>query len=286
MKRRARRWFDRTSGAAAERRTQVGLAGVAITHFQKACGEIGARQGIVGTQRQRMPVGIGGSGIFAVQQQDASELCQDFGAPRRSFASLRKDRARLAAVVAVEVQARKVQLQIDGFRRQCKSAFDDGDGLVDASGLGKLAGEFLEGRQKWRAPRRGPAQLFNRFRTASGAAQRRAKQGFDPRIAAAARCLFEGRDRLLSTVLSDQGLSQYRCGGGVGPARLSGLRRRAARPQRTAASRSARAARSSSWARRFPRLTEGKEGCFGMGSALSLHRWLITAANGGPGTVP
>ena len=117
------------------------------------------------------------------------------------------------------MQARKVQLQINGFRRQCKTAFDDGDGLIDASGLGKLAGEFLEGRRKWRTPRRGPAQLFNRFGSASGAAQRRAKQGFDARIAAAACCLFEGRDCLPSTVLSLQGLSQDRHGGGVGPAR-------------------------------------------------------------------
>ena len=46
----------------------------------------------------------------------------------------------------LEVQASKVQLQINGFRRQGKTAFDDGDGLIDASGLGELAGEFLEGR--------------------------------------------------------------------------------------------------------------------------------------------
>jgi len=122
-----------------------------------------------------MPAGVGGSGIFAVQQQDARERRQYVGAPRRSLASIQKDRARLAALVMVEVQARKVQLQINGFGRQCKTAFDDGDGLVDASGLGKLAGEFLEGRRKWRAPRRGPSQLFNRFRLVSGAAQRRAK---------------------------------------------------------------------------------------------------------------
>jgi len=205
-------------GSVAEHRTQVSLAGGAITHFQKACGKICARQGIVRTMRQRMPVGVGGGGIFALQQQNASKRCQYFGATRRSIASFRKDRARLAAVVMVEVQASKVQLQINGFRCQCKTAFDDGDGLVEASGLGKLAGEFLEGRQKWWAPRRGPAQLFNRFRTASGAAQRRPKQGFDTGIATAAHCLFEGRDRLHSTVQSEQGSSQYRYGSGVGPA--------------------------------------------------------------------
>src|SRR6185437_9526777 len=62
---------------AAQRRTQIGFAGVAVTHFQKAGGEIGARQGIVGAQRERMPEGIGGSGIFAVQKQDATELDED-----------------------------------------------------------------------------------------------------------------------------------------------------------------------------------------------------------------
>ena len=205
-------------GSAAERRTQAGLAGGAITHFQKARGQICARQGIVRTMRQRMPVGIGGGGIFALQQQNASERCQYFGATRRSIASFRKDRARLAAVVMVEVQASEVQLQINGFRCQCKTAFDDADGLVEASDLGELAGQFLEGRQKWWAPRRGPAQLFNRFRIASGAAQRRPKQGFDSGIAIAPRCLFEGLDRLPSTVQSEQGLSQYRYGSGVGPA--------------------------------------------------------------------
>ena len=74
-------------GSAAERRTQGGLAGGAIAHLQKACGEIRARQGIIRTMPQRMPVGVGGGGIFAVQQQNARELCQYFGATRRSIAS-------------------------------------------------------------------------------------------------------------------------------------------------------------------------------------------------------
>src|SRR6185437_15713815 len=99
-----------------------------------------------------------------------------------------KDRARHAAVVAVDMEAGQVQLQIDAFRYQCQSAFGDGDGLVDASSLDKLAREFLERRQEGRAPGGGPEQLFDRVRAASGTAKRRAKQGFDPRIAAAARC--------------------------------------------------------------------------------------------------
>ena len=68
------------------------------------------------------------------------------------------------------------------------------------------------------------------------------------RIAAAACCLFEGRDCLPSTVLSLQGLSQDRHGGGVGPARsqdfsgeLLGL---GELPHPSAS-----AARSSNWAR-------------------------------------
>ena len=74
-------------GSAAERRTQVGFAGVAIAHFEKAGGEIRAREGVVRTVRQRMPVGVGGGDIFAVQQQNASEICQYFGATWRSIAS-------------------------------------------------------------------------------------------------------------------------------------------------------------------------------------------------------
>jgi hypothetical protein len=56
-------------------------------------------------------------------------------------------------------------------------AFAVPEGITTASidtSNGKLAGEFLEGWHKWRAPRRDPAQLFNRFGSAAGAAQRRA----------------------------------------------------------------------------------------------------------------
>lgn len=204
--------------SAAERQTQVGLAGVAIAHFQQASGEIRAREGVVGTMRQRMPVGVGGGGIFAVQQQNARELFQYVEVTRGSIASTVEYLARLAAVVMLEVQAGKVQLQLNGVGCQCQTAFDDGDALIEASGLGKLAGEFLERRQKRRAPRRCPAQLFDRFRTASAAAQRCPEQGFDNGVVTAARCLFEGRDRLFATVQREEGLGQYRCGGGVGPA--------------------------------------------------------------------
>jgi hypothetical protein len=206
-------------GPAAQRHAQIGLAGLAFTHFQKAGGEIGARHGIVRTERQDMPVGVGGGRIFPIQQQEASELFQYFRMTRRNFASMQKNRAGLAAFVLVQVQARKDQLQINGFGRRCQTTFDDGDGLFDATGIGKLSGEFLEGRRKQRRPRRGLAQLFNRFRAAPCAAQRRAKQGFDTRVAAAACRLLELRDRLSTTVLSDQGPSQDRHGGGVGPTR-------------------------------------------------------------------
>ena len=93
-----------------------------------------------------MPVGVGCEGIFAVQQQNARELFQYVEVARRSIASFCKDLARLGAVVYLEVQASKVQLQINGFRCQCKTTYDDGDALIDASGLGELAGEFPEGR--------------------------------------------------------------------------------------------------------------------------------------------
>ena len=56
-----------------------------------------------------MPVGVGGGSIFALQQQDARERGQGFGVPRRSFTNIQEDRARLAALVAMEVKARKVQ---------------------------------------------------------------------------------------------------------------------------------------------------------------------------------
>jgi len=72
--------------SAADRRTQVGLASVAIPHFQKACGKIRAGKGVVGTMRQRMPVGVGGGGVVAVQQQNAGQLRQYFGATRCGIA--------------------------------------------------------------------------------------------------------------------------------------------------------------------------------------------------------
>ena len=206
-------------GPAAQRRAQTGLAGVALAHFQEACAEIRARHGIVRTVCKGVPVGIGGGGIFTVQQQDAGERRQYFGATGGCFTGPQKDRPRLAAFVAVQMQAREIQLQLDGLRRQRNSAFDDGDGLIDAPGLGKLAGEFLESRRKRRPPRRGPAQLFNRFLAASGAAQRRPEQGFDTSVAAVARGPFERRDRFPVAVLTDQGPSQDRSGGGVSPAR-------------------------------------------------------------------
>jgi hypothetical protein len=206
-------------GPAAQCQAQVGFAGFALTHFQKACGKIGARHGIVRTERQGMPVGVGGGRIVAIQQKDASELGQYLGTPRRSLTSGQKNLARFDAFIPVQVQPCKIQLQIDGFRRQCKTTFYNRDGLFDASGLDELTGEFLEGRRKWRTPRRGLAQLFDRFRAAPRAAERRPKQGFNARIAAAACCLLEVRDRIGFTILTDQGPSQDRYRGGVAPAR-------------------------------------------------------------------
>ncbi len=94
--------------SAAKRRAQAGLACGAIAHFKKACGEIGAGEGIVRKIRERMSVGVGGIRIFAVQQQNASEFYQYFAATRRSIASLQKDRARGAAIVLLQVQTSEV----------------------------------------------------------------------------------------------------------------------------------------------------------------------------------
>jgi hypothetical protein len=110
-------------------------------------------------------------------------------------------------------------LQIDVFRQQGNAALDGRDRVVDPARLGKLAGEFLNGRRKWRPPRRGPAQLFDRFFAASGAAECRAKQGFEPGIVAAADDFFQRRDGFVATVLCDQRLGEQRHGGRVGPAR-------------------------------------------------------------------
>ena len=72
--------------SAAKRRTQARLASVAITHLQKASGEISAGKGIIRTMRQRMSIGIGGGGIFAVLNQHTSKRHPDFRTPRRSIA--------------------------------------------------------------------------------------------------------------------------------------------------------------------------------------------------------
>jgi len=104
-------------GPAAQSCPQAGFAGLALTHFQKASGQIGARHGIVRTKRQGMPADVGGRGIFAFQQQDASERDQYFRTCRRSFESIQKDCARPAALVLVEMQACKVQSQVNVFGR-------------------------------------------------------------------------------------------------------------------------------------------------------------------------
>ena len=83
--------------------------------------------------------------------------------------------------------------------------------------LGKLAGEFQEGRHEWRTPLRGAAQLFDRLLAASGAPERGAQQGFDTGIAASRR-FFQGHDRFRATVLRDQGPCQDRQGVDVEPA--------------------------------------------------------------------
>ena len=69
-------------GPAAKDLAQIGFAGVALAHFQKTGGEIGARQRIIGTQGQRVPEGLFRGVEFAFQQQHAPQRGEDIGAPR------------------------------------------------------------------------------------------------------------------------------------------------------------------------------------------------------------
>ncbi len=124
----------------------------------------------------------------------------------------------------LEVKASQIELEVDGSRRQRKCAFNDGDRLVDTRHSGELAGEFLKGWQKWRSRHYRPAKQIDCFRTASNAAQCGAQQGFDAGITMALRRLFERRDCLPAAVLSEQGATQYRCGGGVGSAAFQDFR--------------------------------------------------------------
>ena len=115
---------------ATQGKAQRSLAAFTIFHFQQTCGEIGARHCIIGTQRQRVPVGVGSIGILAVQQQDTSERHPYISAPRRGLLRLQQDLARLAAVIALNVEPGQVQLQINIAGCERKPLHDGGNRLA------------------------------------------------------------------------------------------------------------------------------------------------------------
>jgi hypothetical protein len=209
-----RRRRKREGGAAehvrssAHYRTQGCFAANAFSHLQKACGKVGARQGVFWAQCKRVAKGVGSSGVFSIKEQGSTELCQNIRTSRRSVARDRQDRASFCAFIVLEQQAPKIDLQVDALRRQCEPILYSVDGFVEMSGFGKLACEFLKsGQIRW-TPRSGTAQLLDAICRATRTAQRSAKQGFDFRVAAAAHRPLEWHDRITRTLLSDQGMSQ------------------------------------------------------------------------------
>ncbi len=218
--------MDQRGGSAAQHRgtrpqgqAQRSHATVAIAHLQQTCGEVGACHGILGAQRQRTAIGVGGLSILALQQQDPGERRQNVSASRRGLASLQQQALRLVAFVVLDVQARQIQFQIDAAGRERETFLDDGNRLAEASGGGELTRKLLEGRKEGRPARDGATQSLDRFGAASGAAKRRTEKGFDAGIIAAARHLLQRRNRLARTVLRHQGMGQDRGRDDIGSAR-------------------------------------------------------------------
>ena len=132
--------------------------------------------------------------------------------------------------------------------------------------LRKLNAMFEKRRRMWRSPRDGPAQLLERLVEASGGGERRAKQGLDDRIFAAARGPFQRRDRLGAAVLHQQRMAEDLRRADVAAIGLQHTRRRCARPRRDAASATPKPARSSAWSLAFGRPgLEGSGGRFDIG---------------------
>jgi hypothetical protein len=145
-------------GPTTDCQTKVGLSGITLTQFQQAGREMGARQCSFRGQRQRASAGVGGKGILAVHEKDASERCQDIRTARRKLLCLQQDCACLAAIIAVHVEVGQVQLKIDTLWREREGAFNDVDCFAKTSIPGELTGKLLKGRQEWRPARRGAAQ--------------------------------------------------------------------------------------------------------------------------------
>jgi hypothetical protein len=79
------------------------ILGVSAAHFQQAGGEIGARHRIVRAQASRASANVGGGCVAAVERRHARERRQNVETPGRGFRRTLQNRARLAAVVELDV---------------------------------------------------------------------------------------------------------------------------------------------------------------------------------------
>jgi hypothetical protein len=122
------------------------------------------------------------------------------------------------------MEAGQIQLQIDTPRRQCQRPLDDVDCFGEMPIPGELPGKLLKGRQEWRPPGRGPAQKLDSLGAASGGAQRGTQESFDGWSIVAARRLFQRRNRLVRSFLSEEGPGQDRHSRDIGPARSQHFR--------------------------------------------------------------
>ncbi len=204
----------------ADCQAKVGLTGVTLPHLEQANGQIGTRHCIFRSQRKRASIGVRGRGILTVHQKGARERCQNIRTVPRELLCLQQDCARLAALIALQMEASQIQFQIDTLRRERQGAFDDVDCFAKMSIAGELSGQLLKGRKKWWPPRGGAAQEFDSLGATSGGAQCRTEKGFDGRIIVAARRLLQRRDRLLFAFLRQQRPGQDRHRSNIGPARF------------------------------------------------------------------
>jgi len=170
--------------------TQCRFPRIAFAHFQQAFAQIDPRQHIVRLQPERVPIEIGGGGIFPVQDHRLGERDEGIVSFRRERAHLLKHRARPGAVVPLEIEIAKRHPQIDAIWRKRETALEQFDAFVKTSGVGELATEFDECRRKGWTPRGRALQLLNGLAASSGGRQGHGKQGFSSGspLRRAARC--------------------------------------------------------------------------------------------------
>ena len=186
---------------ATRYRTQARFSRLALPHLELAYAEIGSRRGVVGPHPERTPIEIGGGGIFTVQRQHLGQPDQNVVPLRRCREQLRKNSARLGAVVAFDMEIAKLRSQIDRIGDERKPALEHGDSLVEASNFAKLTGIFDKGRRKRRSPRHGPAQPVKRLVAPPDGGQCDGQQGLDLRIVTATRRPLQRDNRLVGAVL-------------------------------------------------------------------------------------